>query len=134
MDDKVKALVVRLVDTVGQTADLEWFTDDDAWAFLLDLLQLEKDGKRLSQGSVQVLLDLGLAIGLKPGAPEGAFLPAMEQQFGPCPHPPETVVELVRFVRREVNGSFDDEATTTGNKLTGESATPLTPHKNYEYS
>ncbi len=133
MDDKVKALCVRLVDTVGQTADPDWFADDDAWAFLVELVELDKKGQRLSPASLQVLLDLGLAIGLKPGAPEGAFLPALEQQFGPCPHPPELVVDLVRFVRREVNGSFEDSPRPS-NKLAGESATPLTPHKNYEYS
>jgi hypothetical protein len=133
VDDRVKDLCVRLVSSTGNAFDPDWFDDSDAWDFVLQLVELGKQETPLSQITLTIGLDLGIALGLKPGAAEESYLPALERQFGPCPHSPEVIVELVRYVRGQLNGSFEG-IRDPRNRLLGESKAPPVPHKNYDYS
>ncbi|MFT3838241.1 MAG: hypothetical protein QM723_14760 [Myxococcaceae bacterium] len=133
MDDKVKALCVRLVETAGGKPDADWFTEDEAWAFFYQLVQMDQEGRMLGPASVQVLLDLGLACGLKPGAKDHGIMPAFEDQFGLCPFDDETKELIVKAVRKTANGLFEGQA-RPDNRLTGNSAGPVVPLKNYDYS
>ena len=133
MDDRVKDLCVRLVNSTGGEASVEWFDDNDAWDFVLHLVELGRAGTSLQQLTLTIGLDLGMALGLKPGALEGGYLPALERQFGSCPHHPDLIVELVRYVRAQLNGSFDG-IKDNKNRLLGESKAPPVPLKNYDFS
>jgi len=134
VDDKVKLLCIRLLETAGQQPDAEWFTEDEAWEFFGALVEMDKDGRMLGPASVTVLLDLGLAVGLKPGAHAASIMPAFEEQFGLCPFPDDVKEAIVRVVRTQANGLFEGSAPRDDNRLTGKSAAPPVPLKNYDYS
>ena len=135
MDDRFKDVAMRLIESVGQEVDREFFAEDDCWAFVSDLAQFAEDGKLLSAATQQVLLDVGVALGLKPGCAEGAFRPALEAQLGACPLGEETIVAVVRYVRAQANGQFEEGRSASERaKLTGGTqAGPHTPHKNYDF-
>lgn len=135
MDDPFKSLCVRLIQSMGHAVDADWFSEDDAWAFVGELVQVARSGKPLSPGTQAILLDFGSTMGLKPGAPEGHFRAALEAQLGPSPLDEPTIVALVRFVRAQANGQFEpaknpaDRARLSG----GEPAGPHHPLKNLDY-
>jgi hypothetical protein len=134
VDEKVKTLCVRLVETAGGTPDAEWFTEDEAWEFFRQLVEMDKEGRMLGPASVSVLLDLGIACGLKPGAKDHGIMPAFEEQFGLCPYDDEIKEAIVRVVRQQANGLFEGTTPKADNRLTGNSAGPVVPLKNYDYS
>lgn len=135
MDDPFKSLCVRLIQSMGHAVDADWFCEDDAWAFVGELVQVAREGKPVSAATQAILLDFGSTMGLKPGAPEGHFRAALEAQLGPSPVDEQTLVELVRFVRAQANGQFEqakdpaDRARLSG----GEPAGPHQPYKNLDY-
>jgi hypothetical protein len=134
VDEKIKTLCVRLVETAGGKPDAEWFTEDEAWEFFKQLVEMDQDGRMLGPASVVVLLDLGLAVGLKPGAGAHAIMPAFEDVFGLCPYDEATKEAIVRVVRQQANGLFEGQSAKLDNRLTGNSAGPVVPLKNYDYS
>lgn len=135
MDDRFKDVAIRLMKSLGQEVDVEYFSEDDVWAFVGDLFLYAEQEKPLSAATQQILLDLGIALGLKPGAPERDFLPALQAQVGPSPHGEEVIIAVVRYVRAQANGQFETtRPADQSSKLTGgDHVGPHHVHKNYDF-
>lgn len=110
MEDDVKKFAVKFIETTGRWADLELFNEDDAWAFMGDLLNdYARARQKLSDGQIIVLRNLGAALSMKPGSPMHGYVPALVRNFGPSPMSDADLNELVRWVYFQVNGSGDFE-------------------------
>ena len=111
MEDDVKKFSVKFIETTGRWADFELFNDEDAWAFMGDLLRDHvRSGQKLSDGQIMVLRNLGAALSMKPGSPLHGYIPALVRNFGPSPMSDEDLSELVRWVYAQVNGGGSFEA------------------------
>lgn len=135
MDDRFRDLAIRLMESMGRDVDRDYFTEDDAWAFIGDLAEMGKENKRLSEAAVQILRDIGLALGLRPGADERRFQPALEEQLGASPHPADVVLAAVHYARGQTNGAFEEGQTARArSQLIGGGPRPSHhPYKNYDF-
>lgn len=110
MEDDVKAFSVKFIETTGRWADIELFNEDDAWAFMQDLLNdYARARSKLSDGQIIVLRNLGAALSMRPGSPLHGYIPALVRNFGPSPMSDADLAELVRWVYDQVNGGGDFE-------------------------
>ena len=110
MEDDVKKFSVKFIETTGRWADLELFNEEDAWAFMQDLLNdYARPRAKLSDGQIIVLRNLGAALSMKPGSPLHGYVPALVRNFGPSPMSDGDLQELVRWVYAQVNGGGDFE-------------------------
>lgn len=110
MEDDVKRFSVKFIETTGRWADLELFNEEDAWAFMNDLLNdYVRAKQKLSDGQIISLRNLGAALSMKPGSSLGGYIPALVRNFGPSPMPDADLNELVRWVYAQVNGGGDFE-------------------------
>jgi hypothetical protein len=135
MTEDVRAIALRLVDTLGHAIDPEYFSDDDAWAFMIDLREYAERGASLPPQVVAVLQELGAAIGITPGAPAEVWAPALEYELGACPYPPHEVVVVMRAIHAAVNGQFESGRRTVPDdeKLTGGAPAGYTANKNLDF-
>lgn len=136
MTEDVRAIALRLVDTLGHGADPDSFSDEDAWSFVIDLRDYGARGLALPSPAVAVLHELGAAIGIYPGAPADVWAPALELELGPSPYPAHEVAEVMKVIHTAVNGQFEagrPRVTADDKKLTGgEPAGPHTPLKSLD--
>lgn len=110
MEDDVKKFSVKFIETTGRWADLELFNEEDAWAFMTDLLNDHvRAGQKLSDGQIISLRNLGAALSMKPGSALSGYIPALVRNFGPSPMPDADLQQLVRWVYSQVNGGGDFE-------------------------
>lgn len=82
------------------------FTADDMWLYLPRLLAWADEGRTLPPTCLALLGDLALAAGVKTGASLPDVIVAVERTFGPCPHGPDAVLTLARYLREQRNGGF----------------------------
>lgn len=110
MHEDVKRFSVKFIETTGRWADIEVFNEDDAWEFMKDLLvDYVKTGRRLTDGQITVLRNLGAAMSMKPGSHLRIYVPALERSFGPTPMSDEDLNLLARYLYDQVNGGGDFE-------------------------
>ena len=110
MDEDVKSFSVKFIETTGRWADLELFNEEDAWAFIGDLLtDFAQPRTKLSDGQIIVLRNLGAALGMRPGSSLAGYSPALERNFGPSPMSAADVRTVVLWVYEQVNGGGDFE-------------------------
>ncbi|MBL8956827.1 MAG: hypothetical protein JNK82_39000 [Myxococcaceae bacterium] len=111
MDDDVKKFSVKFIETTGRYADYDLFNEDDAWEFLRDLLNEYARAKtrRLTDGQVSILRNLGVALSMRPGSPLSGYIPALVRNFGPSPMSDADLQEVVRWVYMQVNAGGDFE-------------------------
>ena len=110
MEDDVKKLSVKFIETTGRWADAELFNEDDAWEFMKDLLdEYARAKSRLNDGQVTILRSLGVALSMRPGSPLTGYIPALVRNFGPSPMAEPDLHELVRWVYMQVNAGGDFE-------------------------
>jgi hypothetical protein len=105
MEEDVKKFSVKFIETTGRWADIELFNEEDAWAFMGDLLNdYVRSGQKLNDGQIMVLRNLGAALSMKPGSPLHGYIPALVRNFGASPMSDADLNELVRWVYAQVNG------------------------------
>lgn len=135
MTEDVRSIALRLVDTFGHAADPDAFSDEDVWAFMIDLRAYAQSGQQLPPQAVAVLHELGAAIGITPGAPAEVWAPALEYELGPSPYPEHEVAVVMKAIHAAVNGQFEGTARPRAveDKLTGGAPAEYTPNKNLEF-
>lgn len=136
MTEDVRSIALRLVETLGHSADPDSFSDEDVWAFMIDLREYADRKARLPPQAVAVLHELGAAIGITPGAPAEVWGPALEYELGPSPYPPDDIAVVMRAIHSAVNGEFESGPrlhVPDDKKLTGGVPAEYTPNKNLEF-
>jgi hypothetical protein len=136
MTEDVRSIALRLVATLGHDADPESFSDDDVWAFMIDLREYAERGQPLPAQAVAVLHELGAAIGITPGAPAEVWAPAMESELGVSPYPAHEVAVVMKAIHAAVNGAFETgprPLQQNEKKLTGGEPAGYTPNKNLDW-
>ncbi|MBX7098124.1 MAG: hypothetical protein K1X89_10455 [Myxococcaceae bacterium] len=119
MDPIIQAIIVRLIRTMGYRVDAEYFTEDHAWAFLPKMVAPLQAGRTLVPGVMHILMELGLTLGIRPGAESQYYRSALEKQLGPCPYTPEEFAHFLTLIRGQVNGYFEAAVSKSGPDLTG---------------
>ena len=108
MDEDVKKCAVRFIESTGRWADAEIFSEEDAWAFIQDLINdYARPQARLLDGQIIALRNLGAAMGMKPGTPLSTYANAVTRNFGQGEIPPQDMVILTRYLHEQVNGGGD---------------------------
>jgi hypothetical protein len=108
MDEDVKKHAVRFIEATGRWADAEIFSEEDAWAFLSDLLnEYARPNVKLSDGQIVAMRNLGAAMGMKPGTPLSTYANAVVRNFGEGNMAPEDKALLLRWLHMQVNGGGD---------------------------
>jgi hypothetical protein len=110
MSEQVKKIAVKFVETTGRWADIELFTEEDAWDFMRELLNdYARPRGRLSDGQIIIMRDLGAALGIKPGSPLRFYAPGLVRAFGATPLSDEEMTTLTQWVYAQVNAGGDFE-------------------------
>ena len=132
MTEALQILCARFVQSLGRTAEAEFFSDDDAWAAVEELAEMAARGQGLGAPALSALQNLGGALGVRPGAPAARYLGALERYFGPCPLKPDHRERVIEYVHAQMNGQF---SVAREEKVTLKPSDPLghVPLKNYEY-
>src|SRR5439155_9670883 len=101
---------VRFIETTGRWADVDLFSEEDAWVFLQELLdEFARRNGKLSDGQIIALRNLGAAMGMRPGTPLSTYPGAVERNFGPGPMGAADFSILIRWLHAQVNGGGDFE-------------------------
>jgi hypothetical protein len=135
MTEDVRSIALRLVATLGHEADPDSFSDDDVWAFMIDLRDYAQRGAKLPPQAVAVLHELGAAIGITPGAPAEIWAPALEAELGMSPYSTDEVLVVMRAIHAAVNGEFESgprPQPLAEKRLTGGEPAEYTPNKNLD--
>ena len=107
MDEHAQRAAVRFIVSLDRSVDADSFSDDDAWAFMQDLVdEYARDRKNLSQPQAAALRDFGHTIGIRPGGPLHSYGPCLEGALGPCPMPRDDFDLLLSWAHAQVNADF----------------------------
>ncbi|MBL8922688.1 MAG: hypothetical protein JNJ54_27820 [Myxococcaceae bacterium] len=84
MDAHVLRAALRFIQSLDRGVDAESFSDDDAWAFMQDLVyEFALPERSLHPAQVAALRDFGHIAGIRPGSPISNYAPGLEAALGP---------------------------------------------------
>lgn len=110
MDAHVHRAALRFIESLDRGVDPDSFSEDDAWAFMQDLVyEFALPGRSLHPSQVAALRDFGHLVGIKPGAPLGDYVPGLEAGLGPSQLSAEDLDLLVRWAHGQVNAGFEQK-------------------------
>ncbi len=105
MDAHAHKAAIRFITSLDRGVDADSFGDDDAWAFMQDLVNdYAIPGRGLNEVQLAALRDFGIAAGMRPGGPLSSYQPALQAAFGPRQMSDENFVKLVHWAHSQVNG------------------------------
>lgn len=81
-------------------------TVDWVWAVMPGLAARNRDAVELPAAAAQLLPELGVSIGISPGASTRTIAAAFTALFGECPHGHEVLLEACDYLRNQANGGF----------------------------
>lgn len=117
---------MRLAGSLGFQVDPEYFGSDVGWVLLAKLEEAMNANRRLDPVSLQLLSELGIALGIR--SEESTAVSALERELGNSPFPPETIVAVVQWVRGQLNFSAPRKQVELD-----PGATAHVPLKNYDF-
>jgi hypothetical protein len=110
MDAHVHRAALRFIESLDRGVDPDSFAEDDAWAFMQDLVyEFALPGRSLHPSQVAALRDFGHLVGIKPGAPLSDYVPGLEAGLGPSQLSAEDLDLLVRWAHGQVNAGFEQK-------------------------
>ncbi len=92
---------MRLGTALGFQVDPEYFGSDVGWVLLAKLEELMNANRRLDPVSLQVLAELGIALGIRADA--STAMASLERELGSSPFPAQTITAVVVWVRGQLN-------------------------------
>lgn len=109
MDSHSRRAAIRFVQTMDRVVDEEYFTEEDCWAVLRDLLdEYVGAGRHLNPAQSAALQDFGNTIGIRPGGSPSAYRQFLEDALGPAPTMDDAELSAVcTWAHGEVNASFE---------------------------
>lgn len=109
MDEHARKAAIRFVQSLDRIVDEEYFSEDDCWSVMRDLLEeYARLGRHLNIAQVATLTDFGNTIGIRPGGPLHSYKPIIEGALGPPPSMNDADLDaLYKWAYGEVNASFE---------------------------